>query len=72
MAAARVSLTLTGDLPAVIQVGDELDISGRITIHSITADLIDVSTMGERLYAPGSRDVDAYANSVTFKAVDGD
>jgi hypothetical protein len=62
-----IRLTLVADVPEPVQVGDVLGIAGTITIHSVTADLIDVSAAGEKAYLPGQISVDAYANHITIE-----
>lgn len=63
---AKITLTLIGDIPDKPQIGDELQITGTITIHSITADLVDVSSGRKRSYLPGAPDIEAYANDINL------
>jgi hypothetical protein len=63
-----IKLTFTGDVPDGVQVGDKLSVDGVITVHSITAELVDVGSAGITEWLPGRVDIDAYGNRMRFAA----
>ena len=65
----QVAFTVLGDVPDNVKVGDELQIAGRVTIHTIHSDLVDVSSIEGRAYLPSTHEVGVYANEITFAAV---
>ena len=62
-----IRLTVTGDLPDGLQVGDELHIEGTLTVHSVSAELIDVSSGAHKQYIAGWPDVEAYGNDLVIE-----
>jgi hypothetical protein len=56
------TVTFVGDRPGDVQVGDELQIGGTVTVHSVVADLVDVSPLDRTEFLPGEVRVGLYSN----------
>ena len=64
MSAAEFTVRFRGDVPDGLKVGDVLQISGAVTVHSITGELVDVRALGDEGagYLVGDTNVDLYSN----------
>lgn len=62
---ATYSVTFVGPEPEQIKVGDEIIVSGKATVQTIRADLIDITQYGINgsEYALGQINIDLYSNS---------
>lgn len=62
---ATITLTIRGELPDAIQIGDKLTLNGTVTVHTITGELIDVTSHGGNPeYIPTTAEVGVYSNSI--------
>lgn len=65
MSQARFTVEFLGDAPLNLQPGDELKINGVVTVHGISAPLVDVSDFLHRtIYVPGETTVELYSNDL--------
>lgn len=65
---SRFTVTFEGTPPDPTAVGDKLHIEGTVTVHGITADLIDISSWDSgKEYIPGKVSIDLYSNKLTVE-----
>ncbi len=62
------TVSFRGVPPAGLKVGDELQIRGLVTVRSIGAELIDVSSGIDKRYLPGEITIDLYSNDIEVAA----
>ena len=64
MSDAEFTVRFRGEMPDDIKVGDVLRINGKVTVHAIVGDLVDIRTLGDEgdSYAVGDTKVDLYSN----------
>jgi hypothetical protein len=68
MSDAEFTVRFRGELPDPVKVGDVLRIEGTVTVHSISAALIDITALGSEVqYAPGHITIDVFANHLEVK-----
>jgi hypothetical protein len=70
MSDAEFTVRFIGTPPDPIHVGDVLRLEGDVTVHSISADLIDITALGSKVqYAPGHVTIDVYSNDLRVRSV---
>ncbi len=67
---ARFTVEFRGTVPGEVRVGDTLGISGRVTVHKIEGELVDITAIGARNeVALGELTVGLYANDLACQQI---
>lgn len=70
MRSATYTITFQGPQPEALKVGDELLISGKATVRGISAELVDVTSIGPGVqYLLGGVEIVLYANDLRVEDV---